>query len=494
MEIIQCKCARCQTKLASFFNLWTQIGKSYFSPTIEAQGNTKIIAKEPTRIGEAGYLVAECELQDVSCAKCDNTIGLKCLSSPVNHVLQDSQILLRQTSVVFLKKNGKPIELDVCRKLKLRVDTRPGSYSTNAPFNSDSRQGSGFGNSQRSPNSENIDFFRLRLDLDTQQENIERIDTAGFQVVSQFDGAVSRIDKEMTRLKSTMDQHQNDLDLHRADLKSFKLETSGGESSLQNSPKLSRLERQVRTANTVISEMQKLFEEAREENSLIQKDLQSAREDYTRLESVTVGLEATVKSATETAKDSLDMAKDSAKEMASLRTELRQLRQVLEQDQKKKLDPSKQQIPSRELDILTSNITKIGARANQVETLQMEFDLFKSRIQRLEASAERPSQPCEELQLAPTRPSKSSETSGIPNSIDPGSNDLFQGAHARILNEPTSASLKVQQSTSRKRRAPVEKTAGPGEENKSPRLTRSSAIDKRSIKKPRSSLPANSKV
>lgn len=59
MEIIQCKCASCQAILATFFNLWTQIGKSYFSPTIEAQGNTQMIAKEPTRIGEAGYLVAE---------------------------------------------------------------------------------------------------------------------------------------------------------------------------------------------------------------------------------------------------------------------------------------------------------------------------------------------------------------------------------------------------------------------------------------------------
>ncbi|KXH44917.1 hypothetical protein CSAL01_10219 [Colletotrichum salicis] len=340
------------------FNLWTQIGKSYFSPTIEAQGNIQMIAEEPTRIGEAGYLVAECKLQDVACAKCDNIIGLECLGSPVNHVLQE------QTSVVFLKKNGKPIELDVCRKLKLRVDTRPGSYSTNAPFNSDSRQGSGFGNGQRSPNSENIDFFRLRVDLDTQRENIERIDTAGFQVVSQFDGAVLRIDKEMTKLNLTMDQLQKDLDLYGADLKSVKIETSGGKSSLQNSPKLSQLESQVRTANTVISEMQKFFEEAREENSLLRKDLQSAGEDYRMLESVTLGLEATVKSATETAKDSLDMAKDSAKETASLRIELRQLRHVIEQDHKKKVDPSKQQIPSRELDILTSNITKIGAQAN----------------------------------------------------------------------------------------------------------------------------------
>ena len=40
---------------------------------------------------------------------------------------------------------------------------------------------------------------------------------------------------------------------------------------------------------------------------------------------------------------------------------------------------------AHELDILTSNISKIGNRASQIESLQMEFELFKTRLQRLEA-------------------------------------------------------------------------------------------------------------
>ncbi|KXH54009.1 hypothetical protein CNYM01_10157 [Colletotrichum nymphaeae SA-01] len=477
--------------LATFFNLWTQVGKSYFSPTIEAQGNTQMIAKEPTRIGEAGYLVAECELQDVACAKCDNVIGLMCLSSPVNHVLHDSQILLRKTSIVFLKKNGKPVELDVRRKLKLRNDSRPGSYPANDHFTPDS--GKGFGPGHGPPNSKNIDFSRLRVDLDAQRESIDRIDTAGFQVLSQFDSAVSRIEKEMAKLNSTIDQLQNDFDLHRTDLNSVKIEVSSGKYSTQNSPKLSRLESQVRTTNAAISEMKKLSEAVNRENVELRNDLLNSREDCKKLENVTLGLQADVAKTNKSVKNILDMNIDSAKETAILRTELRQLRQMMDQDRKKKVNLSKQQIPLRELDILTSNMTKIGARASQVETLQMEFDLFKSRIQHLEASTEHLS-PCEESQLAPIQQSKSAATSRPSNNAYPMSNDLHQEAPAKVFSEATPASLKVSQPASRKRKAPAEKVAGAGEGNKSPRLTRSGAIDKRSIKKPRASLPADSKV
>lgn len=42
-------------------------------------------------------------------------------------------------------------------------------------------------------------------------------------------------------------------------------------------------------------------------------------------------------------------------------------------------------LPSEELDILTSNIKKIGHRASQVETLKMEFQLLKGRVQRMES-------------------------------------------------------------------------------------------------------------
>ncbi|KAK1541904.1 hypothetical protein CPAR01_05291 [Colletotrichum paranaense] len=295
MEVIQCKCASCQAILATFFNLWTQIGKSYFSPTIEAQGNTQMIAKEPTRIGEAGYLVAECELQDVACAKCDNVIGLMCLSSPVNHVLHDSQILLRKTIIVFLKKNGKPVELNVRHTLKLLNDSRPGSYPANDHFNPDS--GKGFGPGHESPSSKNTAFSLLAI-------------------VSQFDSAVSRIEKEMAKLNSTLGQLQSDFDLHKADLKSVKIEVSSGEFSTQNSFKLSRLESQVRTANAAISEMRKLSEEVNRENVVLRNDLLLSREDYKQLENVTLGLQVDVAKSNATVKNILDMNIGSAKETA----------------------------------------------------------------------------------------------------------------------------------------------------------------------------------
>lgn len=45
--------------MAKFANLWTQIGKSYFSPVLEAKGDVKIVDVEPIRKGEPQTLVAE---------------------------------------------------------------------------------------------------------------------------------------------------------------------------------------------------------------------------------------------------------------------------------------------------------------------------------------------------------------------------------------------------------------------------------------------------
>ncbi|KAJ4420936.1 hypothetical protein N0V85_000405 [Neurospora sp. IMI 360204] len=72
-----------------------------------------------------------------------------------------------------------------------------------------------------------------------------------------------------------------------------------------------------------------------------------------------------------------------ANEVRTLRAENANLRRLLSNTRSN--NNPEQGFPPRELDILTSNTAKIGNRASQVETLQMEFEILKGRVKWLEA-------------------------------------------------------------------------------------------------------------
>lgn len=57
MERLTCKCAQCKANLGQFINLWTKVGKSYYSPIIDPAETRGISAKGQTRSGEQNTLV-----------------------------------------------------------------------------------------------------------------------------------------------------------------------------------------------------------------------------------------------------------------------------------------------------------------------------------------------------------------------------------------------------------------------------------------------------
>jgi hypothetical protein len=58
MEVLRCKCAKCDSELGHFMNLWTQIGKNYFSPLVAPSDELEaIVANGPSRSGEAGTII-----------------------------------------------------------------------------------------------------------------------------------------------------------------------------------------------------------------------------------------------------------------------------------------------------------------------------------------------------------------------------------------------------------------------------------------------------
>jgi hypothetical protein len=59
METVFCECKKCDAPIGRFVNLWTQIGKSYFSPVVEPEDDLAVRRQGAARIGERGTLVEE---------------------------------------------------------------------------------------------------------------------------------------------------------------------------------------------------------------------------------------------------------------------------------------------------------------------------------------------------------------------------------------------------------------------------------------------------
>jgi hypothetical protein len=79
-------------------------------------------------------------------------------------------------------------------------------------------------------------------------------------------------------------------------------------------------------------------------------------------------------------------AADYAQDMATLRSEITHLRRQLEETRAQGAERVEAAFPFRELEVLTHNIAKISGRASQVETLRMELEILKGRVERAETS------------------------------------------------------------------------------------------------------------
>jgi len=57
METISCTCKECGGVIGVCANLWTQIGRTYFSPIVEPHDGFMIAPHGAVRLGERGTLV-----------------------------------------------------------------------------------------------------------------------------------------------------------------------------------------------------------------------------------------------------------------------------------------------------------------------------------------------------------------------------------------------------------------------------------------------------
>ncbi|KAI5923333.1 hypothetical protein F4810DRAFT_669829 [Camillea tinctor] len=482
MEQISCSCVKCNQCLSQFPNLWTKIGKGYISPIVQTEEPLNIVASSETRLGETQTLVDGCRLRDIQCVKCNALVGFECTDTPVNHVLRTGQLLLRISSILVTTINGNTaVTATIQRTLKLRDSSD--DRNANNP----------------SAVSDEVERARLLTDLDTQRENIQRLDNAGHQIVATFNHTVSRIDAgvqklrdEMTELRKNSDkEHAKIIDLEDG-ITTLNTELAEVKKATQDVSSYEHLENEVSaTRENVISisvALDNILEKSASEQKQQKQSHDTTKLDLEIMRRDIAGLRKELDETRSAAKESISISKVYAKEVVSLKAEIKHLREELSRERSPKSASNKTHLPSHEIDILTSNITKIGQRASQVETLQMEFDLLKGRVQRMEKSDLQKELEADAHNAEPSKsrpgPLRRKRSPSPPfDSTFSDASSMIAPAKRPSLNTWSSPPAGYYDLT----RSPLS-TRAPVTGEKPPRLTKAGAVDKRSMRRPRGSL------
>ncbi|KAI3323580.1 hypothetical protein HD806DRAFT_92645 [Xylariaceae sp. AK1471] len=497
MEPVLTRCNQCNHQLGSLINLWVQIGKSYISPVVQTEDALEISPKGVVRRGEKQTIVDGCRVQEVACNNCHSTLGSKCISSTVNHVLHEGQLLLRTSSIqIYDLSHYATIKPVIQRVLKLKNPPVDGDQPCDDSEDDDHGSGSSEDCSHKQSTNENPGLSRILNNINAQREDIERLDTAGYQIVASFNQAVQHIDDEIRKLKNEMAQMterspDNNVTTRELadDILSLKMDIKAVKQEIRPIASHSHLEQEISSIRNLVAEASESLrlgfadttEKHNQKYSLLESNLETTRRDLK-------GFQTLLEGARATAMEVPSASNANADEIIALKAELQYLKQELVHERSYKSSSANTVFPSRELDILTSNITKIGQRASQVETLRMEFELLKGRVQRIETQIPALQKDAADLQRReplysrlPSSKRKCSPdyyleedvNSDVPGPNAPNTRDNHISwsssptvPHRSVLNTPPAAN------------AP-KGTAKTGV----PRLTKSGTVDKRTVKK-----------
>ncbi|KAL5615597.1 hypothetical protein BROUX41_005636 [Berkeleyomyces rouxiae] len=491
-KTLTASCKGCKFVIGVFSNSWTQVGKSYYTPC-EAPQNIQVQDKGMARRGEPETLVEGCELQDVCCPACRIIFGLRCVSTPPGHVLVKEQLLLHEPSLGFKSgrrgvssklvvqevwslRNRRPLvgekDTQISSQAKPQspptsrgspkkktpapqsrsAPTQPSKASRTASADNGSAPATPARNKKNKspfkqaygdveaeyskPNSKPASFFTepftvSAADLAQMKTDINRIDTAGYQVISAFDHAVSRMDGDIKKAHDSAAQAGIDLGNVRNDVTILKTDIAEVKTSLSSAVSMpileekldgvvSKFETSVAPVKKDVTDIKALIKKKAVETDVVKKDVAAlkadAKDSKAGLQNLLAQmdpLERELGVLKKAHKESLQMIRDQSKEIMALQNEVKELRYEIEADNQARqlADASQAQsqpqqatgIASQDLDILTMNLSNIGAKAAMVETLQMEFQLFRSRFQRLEQLVSGPQQQQQQTPMPPSR-------------------------------------------------------------------------------------------
>jgi chromosome segregation ATPase len=314
--------------------------------------------------------------------------------------------LFRLASVDLLSRDGQEVEFTIKRVLDVREPSRvsTGGYS-------EGPQHSVF-NAPAYP--EIVDLLQLRADIDGQREDINRIDSDGSKIVTALDTRVARVEEQVSKLKDTLGSLHRDFGGVQVDITALKVDISEAKRAAQDKAPLEELEKSLQTTNRTLNEI-------RQDVSSLEKQV---REGITGTKSELRQQKQAIEDLRTDVRNRVT-ARDQAKDMAALRAEMAQMKRQMDEMRSKAAGRvTAAPFPSKELNILTSNIAKLGSRASQVETLQMEFEILKERVERAEASRQSPINQVRpyhgDTEDLPSYPRKRTLPGvGTPSSIDP---------------------------------------------------------------------------
>ncbi len=277
--------------------------------------------------------------------------------------------MLRLASVELLGEDGREIEFAVKRVLDVNEPSKLGTARA-----SDSAQGA----PPASAFPGAVELQQLQLDVHTQREDLRRIDSNGFKIVTALDKKTNRFGNEVTRLGATVSSIHRDVAGLQKELGSIKTELKNAGGVAQDPSALARLENQLISVTTALGE---LGQQLNTVDSQVHKQFGELKSEISQQRQDIEDLKSTVRISVS--------ASDYAQDMAALRAEMAQLRRQTEETRAQGTERVESTFPSRELEVLTTNIAKISHRASQVETLQMELEILKGRVERTEANKTR---------------------------------------------------------------------------------------------------------
>lgn len=305
------------------------------------------------------------------------------------------QVIFRIASIVFKAGTDgrRKAEPKIKKVLKLRGDPPVTNGPKDAPptpeeprTNFDSRSHP----SNESQRDNAPEMAQLQAVLDAQREDINRISATGYQVVSSFETAVARVEQQVQQLRDSIDGVRKEGEGQRDDLRSLKSDLAEVKWESENNSVVSRLDQQLQTTDRVVTELRHAIGTNQMEVADLREELSTTKEQLDHTNEENTRLKQQLDDTTTVAEEAVVVSKEYASEVTSLRRDVKQLRAELSKERSNPPRPDNTSFSSHELDILASNISKIGNRANQIESLQMEFDLFRSRVQRLESRANTP--------------------------------------------------------------------------------------------------------
>ncbi|KAK8049815.1 hypothetical protein PG994_011545 [Apiospora phragmitis] len=349
MEPVTLNCKNCEAAIGSTVNAWVQIGKTYFSPVFFPGSDFDVIAVGSIRTGESSTLVDQCD-----------------------------QLMLRLAFIgIYAAGIDGQVQLNVQRTLKLKETAQKNHMPNDHPW---SFKGPYQGNytSDDGMSAGQDSWGALRTDVDAQERDIQMLDIVGRQLVSNCNEAVVRLECDIKSLRTNFDTLRKDLDSHKSELYGVLTDLSFLRDAVkknQQSPGdiwgVTALREQISIIEVKLLGTQQEFS----------KRSSSAEENFAR------GMDS-VRGELAQFQEELHDLKRQLGDQRSLSGEhpFAQLRDATARDHAKGRALHYCALSREELDILTNNITKFGNRVGQVETLQMESQLLKSRVQRLEAN------------------------------------------------------------------------------------------------------------